>query len=201
MTTNDFNGGRYVLPSIEERTRDGVKITDPYSKLFESRIIFLAAPIDAASASDIVAQILALDHMDSTQDINIYINSPGGSVTDVSMIIDAISLVKCEVATLCLGRASEVAALLVAAGTKGKRSALPNSKFMIQEPSSIGSGRGQQSDLEIYTRQLVEAREWAHSFLADRTGRSIEAIAKETIRANHMSAQEALDYGLIDYIQ
>lgn len=191
---------RYIVPQIEERTPFGSRTIDPYSKLFANRIIFLSAPIDATSASDVVAQLLALDAADPELDITLYINSPGGSISDMSMIVDAISLIKADVSTICLGLAASAAAVLLAAGTKGKRLALPNARVMIHQPRSGGNGRGQASDIEIQAKEILFMRNWMENFLAERSNKTLEEIKVDLERDKFLSASEALDYGLIDRI-
>ena len=191
---------RYVVPQMEERTPYGVKTVDPYTKLFENRIIFLAAPVDATSASDIVAQLLALQAQDPESDITMYINSPGGSVSDMSMIIDTMAHIKSDVSTICLGLAASAAAVLLSAGTPGKRLALPNARVMIHQPRTGQSGRGQASDIEIQAKEILFMRNWMENFLADHSKKSLDEIKLDLERDKFLSASEALEYGLIDRI-
>ena len=189
---------RYVLPTIEEKTAYGFKRLDPYTKLFEERIIFLGQPIDDTVANDVMAQLLTLESMDPDRDIMIYINSPGGSFTALTAIYDTMQFVRPDVMTICLGQAASAAAVLLAGGAKGKRYALENSRIMIHQPSSEGGG--QASDIEIQAREILYLRERLNKILADRTGQSIETIAKDTDRDNFMSAEQAREYGLIDTV-
>lgn len=192
-------GGRYILPQIEERTPQGVRLKDPYSKMFEDRIVFLAAPVDATSSSDIVAQLLALDAMDNDRNITLYINSPGGSLIDASTIIDAIGLVKSPVATVCIGQASSVAALVLAAGDKGRRAALPNSHVMLFQPES-GGNHGQASDITLEASRIKGMRVWMENFLSKSTNTPLEKIHSDIERKLFLTPEEALDYGIIDKI-
>ena len=189
---------RYVLPTIEEKTAYGYKRLDPYTKLFEERIIFLGQAIDDTVANDVMAQLLTLESMDPDRDISIYINSPGGSFTALTAIYDTMQFIKPDVSTLCMGMAASMGAFLLAAGTKGKRFSLPNSRVMIHQP--LGGARGQASDIEIQAREILYLRERLNKVLSDRTGQTIETIAKDTDRDNFMSADQAKEYGLIDQV-
>jgi len=189
---------RYVLPSFVERTSYGVKESNPYNKLFEERIIFLGVQIDDASANDVMAQLLCLESMDPDRDISIYINSPGGSFTALTAIYDTMQFVKPDVATLCMGQAASMGAVLLAAGAKGKRSVLPNSRIMVHQP--LGGTQGQTTDIEIYTREMVKMRDQLNGILAKHTGRPLEQIDKDTDRNYFMSAEEAKVYGIVDEI-
>lgn len=191
---------RYILPSFEERTNYGSRTQDPYSRLFRDRIIFLSAPVDGTSASDLVAQLLALESQSAQEDITLYINSPGGSITDLSMVIDTINHIKPNVSTICLGLAASAAAVLLSAGTIGKRYALPNSRIMIHQPRITSAVRGQASDLEVLAQEITDTRERMEDFLVSRTKRSKEEIHRDLERDKYLSAEAALEYGIIDEI-
>jgi len=190
---------RYILPQFEERTAYGFKRQDPYAKLFEDRIIFLGVQIDDASADDVMAQLLVLESMDPDRDITLYINSPGGSMTALTAIYDTMQYIRPHVQTVCLGQAASAAAVLLAAGTPGKRLALPNSRVMIHQPS-IQGGFGQASDIEIQANEIVRIREWLENTLAQHTNRSAEEIRGDIERDKILTAQEALEYGLVDQV-
>lgn len=190
---------RYVLPQIEERTPYGIRHVDPYSKLFDGRIIFLTTPVDATSASDVVAQLLALNAADESQ-ITLYINSPGGSLTDMSMIVDTMNHVRTKVSTVAVGLAASAAAVILAAGEKGMRFALPSARIMVHQPRVDGAGRGQASDIEIQAKEIEYLRGNMEQFLAQQTGQSIELIRKDLERDKFMSAEEAKAYGIIDAV-
>ena len=187
---------RYVLPRIIERTSYGVKEMDPYNKLFEERIIFLGQQIDDVTANDVMAQLLTLESMDPDRDIFIYINSPGGSFTALTAIYDTMQFVRPEIQTICMGQAASAAAVLLAAGTKGKRFALENSRILIHQPS--GGGEGQSSDIEIQAREILRMRSLLESILSKHTGKAEEQIRKDIERDKILTASEAVDYGLID---
>jgi ATP-dependent Clp protease protease subunit len=187
---------RYVLPRIIERTSYGVKEMDPYNKLFEERIIFLGQQIDDVTANDVMAQLLTLESMDPDRDIFIYINSPGGSFTALTAIYDTMQFVRPEIQTICMGQAASAAAVLLAAGTKGKRFALENSRILIHQPS--GGGEGQSSDIEIQAREILRMRSLLEFILAKHTGKAEEQIRKDIERDKILTAAEAVDYGLID---
>ncbi len=189
---------RYVLPTIEERTSYGYKRLDPYTKLFEERIIFLGQAIDDTVANDVMAQILTLESMDPDRDIIMYINSPGGSFTALTAIYDTMQFVRPDVMTICLGQAASAAAVLLAGGTKGKRYALEHSRILIHQPYSEGGGQG--SDIEIQAREILRMRTLLEELLARHSSRSIEDIGKDIERDKILTAQEAVDYGLIDQI-
>ena len=188
---------RYVLPSFIERTSYGIKEMNPYNKLFEERIIFLGVQIDDASANDVIAQLIALESMDPDRDITMYINSPGGSVTSMMAIYDTMQYVKPDIQTFCLGQAASAAAVLLAAGTKGKRMALPNSRILIHQPA-IESGYGQSSDLEIQAREIQRMRQAMEQVLARHTGRDEAEIRGDIERDKFLTAHEAKEYGLVD---
>lgn len=191
---------RYVLPQYEERTAYGFKRQDPYTKLFEDRIIFLGVQVDDASADDVMAQLLVLESQDPDRDITLYINSPGGSFTALTAIYDTMQYIKPEVTTVCLGQAASAAAVLLAAGAPGKRLALPNARILIHQPAMGGQGGGQASDIEIQANEIMRMREWLESTLATHTGRSKEEISRDIERDKILTAQGALDYGLVDQV-
>jgi ATP-dependent Clp protease protease subunit len=189
---------RYVLPTIEERTTYGYKRLDPYTKLFEERIIFLGQAIDDTVANDVMAQILTLESMDPDRDIIMYINSPGGSFTALTAIYDTMQFVRPDVMTICLGQAASAAAVLLAGGTKGKRYALEHSRILIHQPYSEGGGQG--SDIEIQAREILRMRSLLEELLARHSSKGIEDIGKDIERDKILTAQEAVEYGLIDQI-
>ena len=189
---------RYVLPTIEERTSYGYKRLDPYTKLFEERIIFLGQAIDDTVANDVMAQILTLESMDPDRDIIMYINSPGGSFTALTAIYDTMQFVRPDVMTICLGQAASAAAVLLAGGTKGKRYALEHSRILIHQPYSEGGGQG--SDIEIQAKEILRMRSLLEELLARHSSRSVDDIGKDIERDKILTAQEAVDYGLIDQI-
>jgi ATP-dependent Clp protease protease subunit len=188
---------RYVLPSFVERTPYGIKEMNPYNKLFEERIIFLGVQIDDASANDVMAQLITLESIDPERDILMYINSPGGSMTSMMAIYDTMQYVKPEIQTFCLGQAASAAAVLLAAGTKGKRMALPNSRILIHQPA-VESGYGQSSDLEIQAREILRMRQAMERVLARHTGKDEEDIRRDIERDKFFTATEAKEYGLVD---
>jgi ATP-dependent Clp protease protease subunit len=190
--------GRYVLPSFIERTSYGIKETNPYNKLFEQRIIFLGVQIDDASANDVMAQLLCLEAEDPDRDIFIYINSPGGSFTALTAIYDTMQFVRPDIQTYCMGQAASAAAVLLAAGTKGKRFALENSRILIHQPS--GGGEGQSSDIEIQAREIMRMRALLENMLARHTGRAEDLVRKDIERDKILTAEEAVAYGLIDEV-
>jgi ATP-dependent Clp protease protease subunit len=193
----DVNG-RYILPSFVERTTYGVKETNPYNKLFEDRIIFLGVQIDDASANDVMAQLLTLESLDPDRDINIYINSPGGSFTAMTAIYDTMQFVRPEIQTVCLGQAASAAAVLLAGGTPGKRLALPNTRMLIHQPSTEGGGQG--SDIEIQAREILRMRALLEEIIAKHSGREPAQIRRDIERDKILTAEEAKAYGLIDDI-
>jgi len=190
---------RYVLPSFVERTSYGVKEMNPYNKLFEERIIFLGVQIDDASANDVMAQLITLESIDPSRDILIYINSPGGSMTSMMAIYDTMQYIQPEVQTYCLGQAASAAAVLLAAGTKGKRFALPNARILIHQPA-VESGYGQSSDLEIQAREILRMRASMEQILASHSGQSEDTVRKDIERDKFFTAQEAKEYGLVDEV-
>jgi ATP-dependent Clp protease protease subunit len=189
---------RYVLPVFEERTSQGYKKYDPYSKLFEERIIFLGQAIDDTVANDVMAQLLTLESMDPDRDISIYINSPGGSFTALTAVYDTMQFVRAEIQTYCMGQAASAAAVLLAAGTPGKRYALSNSRILIHQPSSEGGG--QASDIEIQAREILRMRSLLEEILSRHTGRTEEQVRKDIERDKILTAEEAKEYGLIDEV-
>ncbi len=191
---------RYILPTFEERTAYGYKRQDPYAKLFEDRIIFLGVQIDDASADDVMAQLLVLESQDPDRDIVMYINSPGGSFTAMTAIYDTMQYVRPQIQTVVLGQAASAAAVILAAGTPGKRLALPNARILIHQPSTGDSGRGQASDIEIQAREILRMRSWLEETLARHSNRTMEQVNKDIDRDNILSGEEALAYGLVDQV-
>ena len=197
MKINDFQN-RYVLPTIEERTAYGYKRLDPYTKLFEERIIFLGQAIDDTVANDVMAQLLTLESMDPDRDIMMCINSPGGSFTALTAIYDTMQFVRPDVMTICLGQAASAAAVLLAGGTAGKRYALEHSRILIHQPYSEGGGQG--SDIEIQAREVLRMRGLLEEMLAKHSKKSKEDIGKDIERDKILTAAEAVEYGLVDQI-
>ena len=197
MKINDIHN-RYVLPTIEERTAYGYKRLDPYTKLFEERIIFLGQGIDDTVANDVMAQLLTLESMDPDRDIMMYINSPGGSFTALTAIYDTMQFVRPDVMTICLGQAASAAAVLLAGGTAGKRYALEHSRILIHQPYSEGGGQG--SDIEIQAREVLRMRELLEEILAKHSKKSKEEIGKDIERDKILTAAEAVEYGLVDQL-
>ncbi len=191
---------RYILPQFEERTSYGMKRLDPYTKLFEDRIIFLGVQVDDASADDIIAQLIVLESQDPDRDITMYINSPGGSFTALTAIYDTMQYIRPDIATYCLGQAASAAAVLLGAGAKGKRYALPNARILIHQPAMSGGDYGQASDIEIQANEVLRMRTWLESTLALHTGRTIEQVEKDIERDKILTAAQALEYGLIDEV-
>jgi ATP-dependent Clp protease protease subunit len=190
---------RYILPSFVEETSRGSKSQDPYSRLFEERVIFLTTQIDDIAASDVISQLMVLENLDPERDITIYINSGGGSMTSLASILDTMQYIRPHVSTVCLGAASSAAAVLLAGGQKGKRYALPNSRVMIHQPSSPG-GPGQASDIEIQARELDRMHKWLSTSLVTFTGKDAEEIDRDISRDKFLTAPEAVEYGIIDSI-
>ena len=190
---------RYVLPSFVERTNYGVKESNPYNKLFEERIIFLGAPIDDVVANDVIAQLLVLESSDPDRDILIYINSPGGSFTAMTAIYDTMQFVKPDIQTVCLGQAASAAAVLLAAGTPGKRMALPNARVLIHQPYTE-TGRAQISDLEIQANEIIRMRVQMEQMLARHSNRTEEQVREDVERDKILTAEDSLAYGLVDQI-
>jgi len=189
---------RYILPQFTERTTQGTKTWDPYSKLFEERIIFLGVQIDDASADDVMAQLLCLESMDPDRDISIYINSPGGSYTAMTAIYDTMQFVKPDITTVCLGQAASAAAVLLAAGTPGKRYALPHARVLIHQPYTEGGGQG--TDIEIQANELLRMRTEMEGILSRHTGRDVEQVKKDIERDKILTAEDAVEYGIVDSV-
>ncbi|UXY26168.1 ATP-dependent Clp protease proteolytic subunit [Streptomyces sp. HUAS TT20] len=191
---------RYVLPEFTERTSTGQRTLDPYSKLLEERIVFLGTPIDDTSANDVMAQFMHLEHDNPDRDISLYVNSPGGSFTAMAAIYDTMRYVGCDVETVCLGQAGSSAALLLAAGTPGKRFALPGARVLIRQPSLAEPVQGQPSDLVIQAEELSRTRALLEGMLVRHTGRSPEQVHEDLERDLILDAPGALEYGLVDGI-
>jgi ATP-dependent Clp protease protease subunit len=204
MTSSPQSGfqmpsSRYVLPSFVERTSYGMKESNPYNKLFEERIIFLGVQVDDASANDIMAQLLCLESDDPDRDITIYINSPGGSFTSLMAIYDTMQYVRADIQTVCLGQAASAAAVLLAAGTPGKRLALPNARVLIHQPATEGV-YGQVSDLAIQAAEIQRMRRLLETTLAHHTGRDADQVKTDIERDKILTAEEAKTYGIIDQV-
>ena len=191
---------RYILPSFIEHSSFGVKESNPYNKLFEERIIFLGVQVDDASANDIMAQLLVLESLDPDRDITMYINSPGGSFTSLMAIYDTMQYVRADIQTVCLGQAASAAAVLLAAGTPGKRMALPNARVLIHQPALGGVIQGQFSDLEIQAAEIERMRTLMEETLARHTGKDPAVIRKDTDRDKILTAEAAKEYGIIDTV-
>lgn len=187
-----------LVPYIVEQTSRGERSYDIYSRLLEDRIIFLSGEIDDATANTVVAQLIYLEAKDPSKDISLYINSPGGSVSAGLAIYDTMNYVKCDVSTICIGMAASMGAFLLSSGAKGKRYALPNSEIMIHQP--LGGAQGQASDIKIAAEHILKTKEKLNKILAENSGKPVETIERDTDRDNFLSAQEALDYGLIDKV-
>ena len=187
-----------LVPTVIEQTSRGERAYDIYSRLLKDRIIMLSGPFDDNLSNSIISQLLFLDAQDPDKDIYLYINSPGGSVTSGMAIYDTMNFINADVQTIVIGMAASMASIILAAGTKGKRWALPNSEVMIHQP--LGGAQGQATEIEIAARHILKTRERLNQILADKTSQPIEVIEKDTDRDNFMSAKEALDYGLIDGI-
>jgi ATP-dependent Clp protease protease subunit len=189
---------RYIVPEFRERSANGERVHNPYTKLFEERIIFLGVQIDDASADDVMAQLLTLESMDPDRDIQIYINSPGGSYTAMTAIYDTMQFVKPQVQTVCLGQAASAASVLLAAGTPGKRFALPHARILIHQPYTEGGGQG--SDIEIQANEILRMRAEMEGILSKHTGRSVEQIEQDIERDKILTADMAKEYGIIDQV-
>jgi ATP-dependent Clp protease protease subunit len=196
MTTET---SRYIIPSFTERTSYGTRTLDPYSKMFEDRIVFLGVQVDDASANDVMAQLITLEAADPDRDITMYINSPGGSYTAMTAIYDTMQYVHPDIATVCLGQAASAAALLLAGGTPGKRMALPNSRVLIHQPA-LGGVQGTGSDLEIQAREILRMRSQMEDLLALHTGQDRAKVTRDIDRDKIMTAAEAKAYGLVDVV-
>ncbi|MFF5718038.1 ATP-dependent Clp protease proteolytic subunit [Streptomyces buecherae] len=189
---------RHVLPEFTERTSSGMRTMDPYSKLLEQRIIFLGTPIDDISCNDLMAQFMYLEHAAPDQDISLYINSPGGSFTAMTAVYDTMRFVTCDVETVCLGQAASAAAVLLAAGTPGKRMALPGARVLIHQPSLSEPIQGETSDLQIHANELLRTRDLLEQMLAEHTGQPVERVRNDIERDKIFDAQGAVEYGLVD---
>jgi ATP-dependent Clp protease protease subunit len=198
MQSNKPIKNEYLVPMVVEKGPMGERAYDIYSRLLKDRIIFIGGPIDDAVANIIIAQLLFLDSEDSKKDINLYINSPGGVVTAGMAIYDTMQFVKAPVSTICIGQAASAAAVLLAAGCKGKRFALPNARVMIHQV--MGGAEGQATDIEIQTKEIIRVKKAINEILATHTGQTIDKIEKDTDRDYYMSAEEAKKYGLIDKV-
>ncbi|OLT41576.1 ATP-dependent Clp protease proteolytic subunit [Saccharomonospora sp. CUA-673] len=199
MSNFQLPQSRYVMPSYVERTSYGIKESNPYNKLYEERQIMLGVQVDDASANDVMAQLLHLEHEDPDRDIMIYINSPGGSFTALMAIYDTMQFVRPDIATVCLGQAASAAAVLLAAGTKGKRYALPNARVLIHQPATEGT-YGQVSDLEIQANEIQRIRRLMESTLAQHTDKTEDEVRKDVERDKILTAAEAKEYGIIDEV-
>lgn len=186
------------IPYVVEQTSKGERSYDIYSRLLKDRIVFLDSEVTDDSASSVVAQLLFLEAEDSTKDINLYINSPGGSVTAGFAIYDTMNYIKCDVSTICIGMAASMGAFLLSSGAKGKRFALPNAEVMIHQP--LGGAKGQATEIQIVAEQILKTKKKLNSILAKNTGKSIDVITADTERDNYMDAYEAMEYGLIDKV-
>lgn len=191
---------RYILPTFEERTAYGYKRQDPYAKLFEDRIIFLGVQIDDASADDVMAQLLVLESQDPDRDIVMYINSPGGSFTAMTAIYDTMQYIRPHIQTVVLGQAASAAAVITAGGTKGKRLALPNARILIHQPAAGSDGASQASDIEIQAREIQRMRVWLEETLSLHSNRTAAEVNRDIDRDKILSADEAVEYGLIDQV-
>ncbi len=189
----------YYIPQWEERTSYGYRRIDPYAKLFEDRIIFLGTPISDDIANAVMAQLLCLQSIDTDRDISLYINSPGGSFTALTAIYDTMRYIKPDIQTVCLGQAASAAAILLAAGTKGKRLALPNSRILIHQPYTEGT-YGQASDIEIQANEILRMRTRLEEMISDHTGKSVEEVGRDIERDKILTAEQAVDYGLVDQV-
>ena len=187
-----------LVPYVVEQTNRGERSYDIFSRLLNDRIIVLSDEVNDTTASIVVAQLLFLEGQDPDKDISLYINSPGGSVTAGMAIYDTMQYIKCDVSTICMGMAASMGAFLLSSGAKGKRFALPNSEIMIHQP--LGGARGQATEIKIVADHILKTREKLNKILAENTGRSIEEIARDTERDNYLTAQEALEYGLVDKV-
>ena len=190
-----------LVPYVIEQTSKGERSYDIFSRLLKDRIIFLAEDVNSTSASLVVAQLLFLESEDPDREIHLYINSPGGSITDGMAIVDTINYIKCPVSTICVGLAASMGAVLLASGTKGKRYATPNAEILIHQPLIAGGGlSGQTTEIKIHADHMVKTRDKLNKILSERTGQDLATIEKDTERDNYMTAEEALKYGLIDGI-
>ncbi len=190
--------GLGLVPMVIEQSGRGERAYDIYSRLLRERVVFMVGPVNDQTANLVIAQLLFLESENPDKDISLYINSPGGSVSAGLAIFDTMQFIKPDVSTLCVGMAASMGAFLLAAGAKGKRFSLPNSRVMIHQP--LGGVQGQASDIEIHAREILSLRDKLNSILAERTGQSLETIARDTDRDNFMSAQDALQYGIVDKV-
>jgi ATP-dependent Clp protease protease subunit len=195
MTVNN----RYIVPTFTERTSYGTRSSDPYSKMFEDRIIFLGVQVDDQSANDVMAQLITLEGTDPDRDITIYINSPGGSYTAMTAIYDTMQYVRPDIMTVCLGQAASAAAVILAGGTHGKRLALPNSRILIHQPA-LGGTQGAGSDLEIQAREILRMRTELEDLIAEHTGQPRDKVTRDIDRDKIMTAEEAKEYGIVDVV-
>lgn len=198
MFNRDFSINNALVPMVVEQTGRGERSYDIFSRLLNDRIIFLSDEVNDATASLVVAQMLFLEAQDPDKDIYLYINSPGGSISSGMAIYDTMNFIKCDVATICVGMAASMGAFLLAAGAPGKRAALPNSLIMIHQP--LGGAKGQATDIKIQAELILRIRDNLNGILAEKTGKTVEQIERDTERDNYMTAAEARDYGLIDNI-
>ena len=189
---------RYILPEFRERTANGERVHNPYTKLFEERIIFLGVQIDDASADDVMAQLLVLESLDPERDISMYINSPGGSYTAMTAIYDTMQFIKPQIQTICLGQAASAASVILAAGSPGKRFALPHARILIHQPYTEGGGQG--SDIEIQANEILRMRDEMEGIFSHHTGRSVEEIRVDMDRDKILTAPQAKEYGIIDQV-
>lgn len=190
---------RYVMPQFSEKTPYGMKTQDAYSRLFEDRIIFMGVQVDDTSADDIMAQLLVLESQDPNRDVMMYINSPGGSMTAMTAIYDTMQYIKPDVQTVCLGQAASAAAVILAAGTKGKRLMLPNARVLIHQPA-IDQGFGKATEIEIQAKEMLRMREWLEETLSKHTGQPVERVRKDIEVDTFLTAQESKDYGMVDEV-
>ena len=200
QSAGNLPSSRYVLPQFEERTAYGFKRQDPYNKLFEDRVIFLGVQVDDASADDVMAQPLVLESQDSERDITMYINSPGGSFTAMTAIYDTMQYVAPQIQTVVLGQAASAASVLLAAGAPGKRLALPNARVLMHQPAMGEAGHGQASDIEIQAAEILRMRTWLEETMARHTGKPVEQVNRDIDRDKILSANEALEYGIVDQV-
>ncbi|MFI4819039.1 MAG: ATP-dependent Clp endopeptidase proteolytic subunit ClpP [Enterobacterales bacterium] len=200
LYNNNFNklNEKYFLPVVVENTYRGERLYDIFSKLLKERIIFITGYIEDYMANLIIAQIIFLESEDPSKDINLYINSPGGIITSGMSIYDTIQFVKPDISTLCMGQASSMGALLLASGSKGKRFCLPNSRIMIHQP--LGGFQGQATDIEIHAKEILKIKKKINKLISKHTGKNIETICKDTERDCFLSANEAIKYGIVDFI-
>jgi ATP-dependent Clp protease protease subunit len=198
LSINSNPQSRYILPEFRERTANGERTHNPYTKLFEERIIFLGVQIDDASADDVMAQLLVLESLDPERDISMYINSPGGSYTAMTAIYDTMQFIKPQIQTICLGQAASAAAIILAAGAPGKRFALPHARILIHQPYTEGGGQG--SDIEIQANEILRMRSEMEGILALHTGKKLADIQKDIERDKILTAEDAQKYGVIDQV-